>query len=206
MVDTPNGDPVIPEAPSPDVKPVATPVVNAVDPAEVERLRKDKEKSDLRIRQLENEATARAKADDEAKAKDLEEQSKFKELYESEKSAKEELLTEKQTAEKQTAVKAEADKVLADFPDEVKALASDLGVALTDDSEEAIADYKTKLESAAKRVGAKVTPNNPSAPQAPGKVTGPALRELMADPVKWDAYMRENYSTTAAMMTPRRTT
>lgn len=206
MVDTPNGDPVIPEAPSPEVTPVAAPVANAVDPAEVERLKKEQTQKDLRIKQLENAAAARDKADAEAKAKDLEEQSKFKELYESEKSAKEELLTEKQTAEKQTAVKAEADKVLADFPDEVKALASDLGVTLTDDSEEAIADYKTKLESAAKRVGAKVTPNNPSAPQTPGKVTGPALRELMADPVKWDAYMRENYSTTAAMMTPKRTT
>ena len=99
MAETPTGETINPEALENEVKPVATPVVNAPDPAELERLQKEQDKKDLRIRQLENEAAARDKAEETRKAKELESKEEFKTLYEQEKAAKEELAAEREAAE-----------------------------------------------------------------------------------------------------------
>ena len=201
MAETPTGETINPEALENEVKPVATPVVNAPDPAELERLQKEQDKKDLRIRQLENEAAARDKAEETRKAKELESKEEFKTLYEQEKAAKEELAAEREAAEHLKNVNELAAGVLKDYTDEVEELAKDLGLNLADDSEEAVSDFKAKLDAVAKRVPvSKVTPNNPSVSDTTGKATGEALRGIMADPVKRDAYMREHYPVTASMM------
>jgi membrane protein involved in colicin uptake len=205
MADTPTGETVTPEAPSNKVTPVAAPAANAIDPAELERLKKDQEKKDFRIRQLENEAAAAKKAEEERQAKELEQNQEFKTLHEQEKAKRLELEDRLAAEEKRQDVDKAAAAVLKDYNNEVKALAKDLGLQLSDDSEEAVADFKSKLDAAAKRIGvAKVTPNNPSAPSRPGQATGPELRAILADPAQRDAYMREHYPVTAAMMAPVR--
>src|SRR4051812_21998082 len=112
MADTPTGETVTPEALENKVTPVAAPVANAVDPAEVERLRKEVEQTNLRNRQLQNEADARKKAEDERVAKELESQNEYKLLHEQEKAKREELEAEKAANEKQKEVNNASAEVL----------------------------------------------------------------------------------------------
>ena len=79
---TPIVETVKTEAPSNNATPTATPQVNAVDTAEVERLRKEKEQADMRIRQLENEAKKRQEADEATRLTQLEEQNEWKTVAE----------------------------------------------------------------------------------------------------------------------------
>lgn len=172
--ETPN-----PEAPSPNVTPPAAPPAqappapapqaNAVDPAEVERLRKQTEQKDLRIRQLENQEAARAKAEEEAKAKELEATSQYKTLYETEKAEREKLEADQAAKEKATQLKAEADKVFSTYSPEVRKLAETTGLSLSDSDETTVTAFKAKLDEIKTMVGgAKVTPNNPGSPTPRG--------------------------------------
>jgi len=120
--------------------------------AEVERLRKEAEQKELRIRQLENEAATRKKAEDDARQKQLEEDGKFKDLYEKEKTERENLVRERETAERQTTLSKATEQALSEFPDSVKEIAKTAGLTLSDDTDQAKADFKTKLEAISKNV------------------------------------------------------
>lgn len=167
---TPNtGETETPGASQTTVQTPATPVVNAVDPAEVERLRKDKEKSDLRVRQLENEAQARKEADEEAKRKQLEENDEWKSLAEQEKAKREALEAEKEADATAKQLKEATAEVFSEFPANVVELAEEMGVGLTDGTDEDKAKLKAQLTKIAGKVVSdkKVTPNNPGGTSAP---------------------------------------
>lgn len=158
---TPTVDPVTPAAPSnePSTPPVPV-VVNSTDNGEVERLRKEKEQAEMRANQLANQLKAREDADSAAAQAKLEEDNQYKELFEQEKAKREALETE-QTEAQRTAelarVKAEA---LSGVSDDVKKLAEELGIGLTDTDEKSVETYKEKLgkiSASAPRVAA----NNP---------------------------------------------
>lgn len=207
MADAPTGTPE-PKAPSNDVTPPATPpAANPVDQAEVERLRKENEQRDLRIRQLENEKAAADKAEQERKAKELEDTQQFKTLYETEKAEKERLESEKSAADKKAEVKAEADKLLADYSPEVQKLASDVGLELASDDETAVAAFKARLDALNAPFGGKrVSPNNPP-DHKPEKslpfvnADGVVERPLEDQPEEFDEALR-NMPGIAGMMGP----
>lgn len=173
---TPTVDPVTPEAPSNEVTPPAAPaapaapVANAADTAEVERLRKETVQKDLRISQLENEEAARKKAEDEAKAKELEANQQFKTLADQEKARADAAEATIEANKKAAELKTESEKVLADFSPEVKKLAETTGLTLTDTDPATVEAFKTKLTEVKDMVGGgRVAPNNPNqtVPQGP---------------------------------------
>lgn len=144
-----------------------------VDPAEVERLKKELEQAQLRKNQLENEAKARAEKEAAEEAKRLEEQGEWQKVAEQERIKREELEREQEQLKKSQAISAAKADVLKGFDQEVVESAQDLGIDLSDDSEEAVAAFKEKLDKLNARVGssggASVRPNNPGQPAVNGE-------------------------------------
>lgn len=177
---------------------------NATDQTEVERLKKEAEQKQMRINQLEKEAAERAKADEEAKAKELEKNQEYKTLAEQERAKREELENRLAEEEKQKELKELSDKTLADYSDETKALAKELGLSLSDTSDEAVQEFRAKLDAAQARVGGqKVTANNGNQPTSSGaEPTGAELYVILNDPIKRDEYYRKYKPLTASMMNP----
>lgn len=134
---------------------------NAVDPAEVERLRKEAEQKELRIRQLENEAKARADKEAQEEAERLAKQGEYKTLLEQE-AAKRKALEDQIAEDRKKSDLAEArNTVSKDFSAETIKEAEELGIELTDASDDAVASYKAKLDKLqAKSATKPVTPNN----------------------------------------------
>lgn len=190
-------EPLKNEAPAP-----TTPVVEkTTDDSEVEKARKEAEQAKMEANMLRNKLAAKEKAEADAEAKRLEEQNEYKTLYEQNQAKLAEIEREKEAEEQQKAVKDATDNVLADYPDEVKAIAEDTGLNLGEVSEEAVAEFKAKLDKIQTRLGAtKVTPNNPGVPSGKKEYTGEELRQILADPVKRDAYYRAKDGVTAMMM------
>jgi len=187
MADTPNGETVTPGDSQTKVQtPAVTPVTNAGDPTEVERLRKEKEQLEMERNQLRNKLTDKEKAEEDAQTAKLAEDNKFKELYEQEKAKREGLETEVTEKEKQAELKKAKQKILGDFNDEVKAIAEEAGMDLTDTDEATVAAFKEKLENISKRTQAgKINPNNPNAPTAGEKLSGDDLRLALQDDNKF---------------------
>jgi len=199
------GETPAPQPPKNEATPPVTPPVveKTTDDSEVEAARKRAEQAEMRANQLANQLKAKEDAEAANKAKELEEQNKFKELYEQEKAKREAIENEAKDAEAKQALAETNQSILADYSDEVKAAAKDLDLALPDVTEEAVADFKAKLDKLQARVGQqKVTPNNPSVINAPGELTGEELRQTLADPAKRDAYFRAKNGATAMMMAP----
>lgn len=162
---TPNGETENPGASQTPATPAATPapVQDNGSAADVERLRKEKEQAQMRINQLEKEAEARKKADEEAQQKRLEEQNEYKSLFEQEKAKREAIENERQEAETKEQKRLAEETIFAEFSQEAIEVAKEAGLALKDDSDEAKADFKQRLEKISQRVtsNAGVTPNNP---------------------------------------------
>jgi len=116
----------------------------------------------MRANQLENELKKFKDAQEQAKAKELEEKEEYKTLYEQSQAELNRQREEREQSERQKTLNAEKDALLADFPEAVKAIADEAGLQLTDDSDEAKATFKAKLDKISEQVGdtAKVTPNN----------------------------------------------
>ncbi len=154
------------EAPSNEVKPTAAPVANAVDPAEVERLRKEAEQARMRANQLENELKKKAEEEEAARLKQLEEQNEWKSVAEQNKAKLEALEAEREAEQRAKELRAATKEVYSQFPDEVKELAEEMGVGLNEEAKEAL---KQRLEKIQAKVVTekKVTPNNPSNPVQP---------------------------------------
>lgn len=164
MPDTPTGETGNAGDSKTTGQPTATPQVNAVDPAEVERQKKAAEQAQMRANQLENELKKFKEEQAAAKAKELEEQNQFKSLYEQEKAKREEIETERETSKRQAELTTATDTVLGEFSQEVVEIAKDAGLGLSDNTEEAKAALKEKLAKIQEKVvkNSTPTPNNPS--------------------------------------------
>lgn len=198
------GETSTPEAPKNGTQTPAPNTGNASDPA-VEQLRKEKEQAEMRARQLANELAAKKKAEEEAEAKRLAEQNEYKTLHEQEKAKREALeakLAEEERRKELAKAKAE---VLADYSDDVKAAAEDLGLDLSDTDDDAKATFKEKLDKLQQRVGVsgKVTPNNPGKPSAAPELSGPQLATAMKSQDKFEEIISKKPGI-AAMMSPKR--
>lgn len=148
------------------------PAGNAVDQAEVDRLKKEAEQATLRANQLANQLKERDDKAAEDERKRLEEQNEWKtvaeqnqaklDAYESEKKAEAE---KKEREEAKTAI-------FKDYSEAAIDLANDAGVDLADTSEEAQAKLRSTLDKLQAKVADKpVTPNN-----APNNTPGTASR------------------------------
>lgn len=183
MADTPTGETVTPGDSQTPVQTSAPATGNAVDPAEVERLRKAAEQATMRANQLENELAAKRQAEAEANAKKLEEDGQLKEALAAERAEKQRLLDERDAAERSALLNKETGDVLSKYSPAVVDIAKTAGLSLVDDSDEAKADLSKKLDDIAAKLGgqAKVESNNPpvSAPQTQSKE---ALIGAMSDP------------------------
>lgn len=188
------------ETPAPALENNATPPatapapaapVNAVDSAELERLKKEAEQAKMRAAQLENEKAARDKAEAEARQKQLEEQEQWKTIAQEAQAKAEALEREKADAENKARIAAASEETLKDYPDQVKTIAQTTGLTLSDDSDAAKADFKAKLDAIAQTVGAptpSVTPNNPPTPAPTTRTreelvarSGPGAKSIMAE-------------------------
>lgn len=206
MADTPNGETVTPTPLENTNGQPATPVVEKkTDDGEVERLRKEAEQATMRANQLANQLKAKEDAEAAAEAKRLEQKEEFKTLYEQEKAKNEESARERAAEEQRKAVTEAAHGVLSDYSDDVKETAKDLGLDLTEVTDEAVAEFKGKLDKIQTRIGSsqRVTPNNPNAPSSKQDYSGEELRQILNDPVKRDAYYRQKNGVTAMMMNPQ---
>jgi len=151
MADTPTGETVTPGDSQTPGTPPAAPVANA-DNAEVERLRKEKEQADMRVRQLENERKERETREADARQKQLEEQDEFKQLYESERQKREKLESDQEAAKRSVELAQATEGIFKDYPTEVVELAKTAGLGLSDDTEAAQATLKEKLDAFKARV------------------------------------------------------
>lgn len=138
------------------------PQVNTTDNSELDKLKKELEQTQMRANQLNNQLEAKAKAEEEAKAKKLEEQNEFKSLYEQEKAKREAVETERQEAETKQSLSIAEQAIFAEFDPSAIEVAKDAGLSLSEDSDEAKAALKTKLEKIqSKLVSTPVSSNNP---------------------------------------------
>lgn len=163
MADTPapgeTGEPQVPENNSGSPAPTA-----GVTNDEAAQLRKELEQARMRANQLENEKIARDKAAEDARRKQLEENEEYKKLYEKS-DAELKAIREKEEADaRQRELATISQDVLKDYSKEVQEIAQTAGISLSDDSEVARANLKSKLDEIAKRVtpGKVATANNPS--------------------------------------------
>jgi len=182
----------------------ATPVVEKkTDDGEVERLRKEAEQATMRANQLANQLKAKEDAEAAAKAKQLEEQNEYKTLYEQEKAKREEADREREAEEQRKAVTETRQNILSDYTDEVKEAAKDLGLDLTEVTDNAVTEFKGKLDKLQTRIGSqRVTPNNPGTPSPKKQVDREELRQILNDPVRRDAYFRAKGEVAAFGMDP----
>jgi glutamate-1-semialdehyde aminotransferase len=184
MEDTPNGETGTPKAPENNAGTTSTSNVtttSTVDSTEVEKLRKEKEQAEMRANQLQNQLKSKEEAEAKLKSKELEEQNKFNELYEQEKAKYEALETEVENEKKAKELSDAKKTVLSDYPDEVKTLADEAGMTLTDSDEASVTSFKEKLDKIAKLVNAtsKVTPNNPNRAEQKVQLNTEELRRAL---------------------------
>lgn len=208
---TPNGETGTPPAPKTEPTPPAAPApqepVKTEDSA-VEQLRKELEQTKMRANQLENEKKSREEAEAKAKADELEEQNQFKSLYEQEKAKREAVEAEREQAEKSAELTKAKTDVLAEYSEEVRALAQDVGVDLTDTDEAAVTSFKEKLDKINTRVAttAQVGPNNRRETSKEEELTPDQMREMFHDDpngAKFHEYVTKKYPGIAAMTTPK---
>lgn len=165
MTDTLNSETVV--EPKNDATPSAPqPVVNTVDTAELERLKKAAEQAQMRVNQLENEAKKREAAEEAARMKQLEENNEWKSVAEQNRIKLEALEAEREADERAKELAAAKQEVFKEFPAEVIELAEETGLSLSDVTDDAKEALKAKLEKIQSRVvtNKPVTPNNPANP------------------------------------------
>lgn len=159
-----------------EVTNTSTPPQDNAGAADVERLQKELEKANLRNRQLENEKSAREKADEEKRLKQLEENNEWKSVAEQERAKREALEQEREAETKAAELSSATSELFSQFPAEVVEIAQETGLSLNEVTEEAKEALKSKLEKIQGKVvtDKRVTPNNPS-----NQVIAPAKTELI---------------------------
>jgi hypothetical protein len=183
-------------------QPTTPPVVEKkTDDGEVERLRKEAEQATMRANQLANQLKAKEDAEAAAKAKKLQEKEEYKTLYEQEKAKREEAEREREAEEQRKAVTEAAQNILSDYSDDVKDTAKDLGLSLSEVTDEAVAEFKGKLDKIQTRIGnQRVTSNNPGGQSGKKQHSREELYEILNDPARRDEYYRQQNGVTASMM------
>lgn len=206
MADTPDGETVVVEPPKNDATTPATPPAPVVEdktpePSELDKLQKQLDQERMEKNLLRNKLDAEEKAKAAAKDKELEEQNKFKDLYEQTQAKLAEKEAAEEKAQRDAEIKAEADKLFAELPEQVKVLADEAGMSLADTDEETIAAFKAKLEKISGLVTSpKVTPNNPGTTTPPKSDMSPQeLHETLNDPAKFEDYIKKNFKGMASM-------
>ncbi len=194
MADTPLGETATPGDSKTNEPTATTPQVNVVDPAEVERLKKEASQATMRANQLQNQIDEAKKAEEARTAKELEEKQEFKSLYEQEKAKLQEIETEREVQARKAEIETASSEVLKEFPDAVKEIAKEAGLSVLDNSEEAKASFNAKLDSiAAKLPQAQVSPNNPGTPT-------PNNTNLSSDQMKIALKSEQNFHEMAAKL------
>lgn len=158
---TPTGETASQQPLENNAQPQATaPAVNASDA--VAEAHKKAEQAQMEANMLRNKLKAIEDANAAAKAKELEEQQKYKELYEQERAERERIVAEREQEAIRKELASEESKLLEAYPESVKDIVKETGISLTDTSDDAKAALKTKLDTIAAKLGtsAKVTPNN----------------------------------------------
>jgi hypothetical protein len=182
MADTPPvGETVVVGDSKTTVTPSTPPVVTAADTGEAEKLRKELEHARLREAQLANQLKAKEEADAATKAKEMEEQNQFKELYEQERAKREAIETEAEAKERQAEIAKAKKDVLSEYSDEVKTLVDELGLDLADADEATVATFKEKVAKLDKgaTVTGKVTSNNQPNPQGNSELSPDELKTAL---------------------------
>lgn len=202
MSDTPNGETVNVEPTKNDVTPQSAPPVATttgltIDPERLKVL----EQQEMRANQLANQLKAKEEAEAQAKQKELEEQNQFKDLFEQEKARREALEQEQETKAKQAELSQAKTEVLSDFSEDVKALATEVGLELLDTAPEAVEAFKAKLDKLSEKVSstAKVTPNNPRQVETKSELTREQIREASQNDANWNELIMSKYPGIAAM-------
>lgn len=199
--ETPSGETQVVTDPKTNATPTAT-QPSAVD-AQLERLRKEAEQATMRANQLANQLKAKEEAEAAAKAAELEEQNKFKDLYEQEKAKRLAVETAQAEAERKASLKEAADKLFAQYPEQVKSLAEKTGMTLTGADEDDIAAFKARLDEVNSLVKQpKVTANNPGERSATTEMTPMDTHAMLNDPKKFEEYLKKNNPGISAMMKP----
>lgn len=210
MADTPNpGETVVPSkndgtpaAPAPAATPAVEP---PKEDTEVARLRKELEQKTMRENQLANELKAIKDADEARKAKELEENNQYKELLEQEKAKREALETEIQEETKKVELNKAKKEVLSEFSEEVRTLAEETGLELTDTDEASVTAFKEKLEKVSKRLGTdKVGGNNPAPRNDNVELSGDQLREALMSEQGFHDVVVKKFPGIAAMTAPKK--
>jgi TolA-binding protein len=202
-VTPPAGETGTPKAPE-NVTPTQAPTQGNAGDAAVEQLRREKEQAEMRANQLANQLRTKEEAEATAKAKELEEQNQFRELYEQEKAKNEGFVSEREAEENRKELEKAKSGVLSDYSDDVKSLAEDTGVTLDSTDEAQVAAYKGKLEKIKASLGgiSKVGPNNPGKPSSLPEMSQDELRVSLKDPAKFAEIVGKRKGI-AAMMSPR---
>lgn len=197
---------VVPEALKNEAEPTAAPIVEKpVEDSEVERLRKQLQQEQMRANQLQNKLSSVDEEKAAAAQAELEAKEEYKTLYEQERAKREEVERERQAAEQAKALTDAQSNVLADYSDEVKDTAKKLGLNLSDVSEEALNEFKGKLDTLQSQASNhRVTANNPSAITGKKEYSKEELSVILNDPTQRDAYFRDRGGLTASMMEPQR--
>src|SRR3990167_11066171 len=171
----------------------------------VEELRKQLAQQEMRANQLANQIKAKEDAEAAKLAKDLEEQNQFKSLYEQEKAKREAIESDVETKEKQAEIKKTKQEVLGEYSDEVKAIAEEAGMDLTDSDDVTVNAFKEKLEKINTRLGtSKISANNPANPSKPLELSGSDLREALRDNNAFHDIVTKRFPGIKAMTKPQR--
>ena len=209
MTDTPTpGETVVTDDSKTAVTPPVTPpVVKTEDTGETERLRKELEQAKMRENQLANQLKSKEEADAKAEEEKLKENEQYKELFEQEKTKREALETEQETKEREAELTKVTAETLSGFSDDVKSLAEEVGLSLTDTDEASVSKFKEKLEKLSAKVGSetKVTPNNPNQPESKTELDTEKLREVLHDDKDGNAFhdiVMDKFPGIAAMTAP----
>lgn len=175
---------------APTVSSTVTPTPAASPTVDIEEIKRQAQQAEMRANQLANQLAAKEKADAEARQKQLEEQNQWKELYEKANSDKLALEQAQEAAAKQATVERVKGELTSAYSPEVLDVANTAGLTLTDDSETAQADFKSRLDLIAEKFA-----------PAPKKVVGnnipPVTPSVDADRAKLISRMRFSDSNVA---------
>jgi len=143
---------------------------DVVSKADLEALQAELNKTKMSESQARNalkekeEAEAKVKAElEKLKNKKGEDDDEVKQLLEQERQKREELESRIETSEKQKKLTETQNGLFEEFPSDVVELAQETGLSLNDTSEDAVKEFRGKLEKIQEKVGngGRIGPNNP---------------------------------------------
>jgi len=186
---TPSGETGTPADPKTDATPPVTPPVTkpevkTEESSDIEKLKERlrlAEQKAARVGQVENELARIKEAEEKKTQEELEEQNQFKSLYEQEKAKREAVEAEREQAEKTAELEKAKTEVLGEYSDEVKTLADEVGLTLSDTDETSINTFKEKLDKINTRVTktGSVGSNNPNLTEQKFELSGEELQKAL---------------------------